>query len=368
MPDVAAVVHMVEEQKRSQLMDQFGQLVETYQYPVYLSGERAYMIVDQKTLVVCPKGQAAEMVQAIGDFPPSEEIDPLLPMTDRDRQVTMIFTPRTLALQETWFPENFRPFVKDTVEWLGEEAESMSWSFNLTDELFYSEILLRYKGMSPKKYGREFKSKLDALAGTLVPLIGRMNPKEQGKRMVIGRVPAMVEVFAMATIVNQGPHHIQLVTPLPDRAAANMVLGTLLAWDESTRTDFSKAKPVPTETSKVPAMVADRLKLKIDIDFRAAPLNEAFTYIGGEIKTPIEIDGDGLKLGGFTKNIKQEFKMDGARAQDVILKIFEVSKGINSVDPTKNLVLIVDESKKDILVTTTAAAERKGLKPFVFAK
>jgi hypothetical protein len=368
MPDIAAVAHMVDEQKRSQLVEQFGQRVDTYGQPVYVSGERAYMIADQKTLVVCPKGQALEMVQAISERHPSEQIDPLLPMTDRDRHVTVVFTPITLSLQESWFPENFRPFVKSAVEWLGDETETMAWSFHLTDEMFYSEIILRNKRIPPKVFERDIQNKLTKLAGKLVTLIGQMNPKEQGKRMVIGRVPAMVEVFSMATIVKDGPHYVQLITPLPDRAAANMVLGSLLAWDESTRTDFSKAiKVAPTEGARVPALVADRLKMKIDVDFRAMPLNEAFTFIGGEIKTPIEIDGDGLKAGGFTKNIKQEFRMDAARAQDVVIKIFESSKGVDA-NPEKNLVLVVDEAKKEILVTTTASAGRKGLTPFVMTK
>ena len=187
--------------------------------------------------------------------------------------------------------------------------------------------------------------------------------------MVIGRVPAMVEVFSLATIVNHGPQYVQLITPLPDRAAPNLALGTLLAWDESTRTDFSKAKakPLTPDGPSVPDMIADRLKMKIDVDFRRTPLNEAFAFIGGEIKTTFEIDGDALKLGGFTKNIAQVFKMDGAKVQDIILMIFKESKGIDP-KPEKTLVIIVDESKKNVVVTTLATANEKGLMPFDLSK
>ena len=373
LPDVAAVVHMVQDQKRSQLIEQFGERIDTYEHPIYVSRERAYMIVDQKTFAVCPKSQAQEMVQAINDRHPVEQIDPLLGYTDRDRHITAIFTPMTLSLQETWFPENVRPFVKNALDWLGDEVETGVWSFHLTDELFFSEILLRPKNASGKnsvkKLEREFQDKLSQLAQNLVPLFELMNPQEQGKRMVIGRVPAMVEVFSMATVTRAEKQHIQLVTSLPDRAAPNLALGTLLAWDESTRTDFSKerSKPAVPETMAVPDKIADRLKLKIDVDFRRTPLNEAFTFIGGEIKTPIEIDGDGLKLGGFTKNIAQVFKMDATRAQDVIVKIFEESKGVNQ-PPDKTLVVIVDESKKSLLITTLAVANDKGMVPYDLTK
>ncbi len=373
LPDLAVVAHMVDEQKQSQLIEQFGQYLEVDGQSVYTKGDRAYMIVDKKTLVACPKSQTQEMVEAIKKRHPVEQIDPLLPMTDRDRHITAIFTPLTLGLQETWFPENVRPFVKNSLDWLGEEVESVSWSFHLKDEQFYSEILLRGKGTSgknsAKKLEQDFKTKLAQLAESLLPQIEQMNPREQGKRMVIGRVPAMVEVFSLATIVNHGPQHVQLITPLPDRAAPNLALGTLLAWDESTRTDFSKAKAKPTSPDgpSVPELIADRLKMKIDVDFRRTPLNEAFAFIGGEIKTPFEIDGDALKLGGFTKNIAQVFKMDGAKVQDIILMIFKESKGIDP-KPEKTLVIVVDESKKNVVVTTLATANDKGLKPFDLSK
>lgn len=373
MPDVAAVVHMVEEQKRSQLIEQFGARVDTYNQPVYESRDRAYLIVDQKTFAVCPKSQAQEMVQAIQDRHPVEQIDPLLPFTDRERLVTAIFTPLTLDLQETWFEENLRPFVKNSLEWLGDDPETVSWSLHATEDLFFSEILLRPKNAmaknSAKKLQTEIQDKLSQLPSRLVPLFQKMNPKELGRRKVIGRVPAMAEVFSIATVVHAEPQHVQLVTLLPEVAAPNLALGTFLAWDESTRTDFSKAavKPVLPDTPAVPDKVADRLKMKIDVDFRRTPLNEAFTFIGGEIKTTIDIDGDGLKLGGFTKNIAQVFKMDGARAQDVIVKIFEESKGVNQ-PPDKTLVIIVDESKKTIQVTTLAVAESKNLTPYDLSK
>ena len=372
-PDIAAVVHLVEDQKRSQLIEQLGERIDTYAQPVYIKGERAYMIIDPQTLVVGPRSQAQEMVQAITERNPAEQLDPLLPLTDRSRHITVLFTPLTLSLQETWFPENVRPFVKNGLEWLGEQTEAVSWSIHLTEPLFYSEILLGVKRPvaknAAKKLEQEFTDKLAELAGKLVPQFQQMNPQEQGKRMIIGRVPAMAEVFALATVSQVGPQHVQLVTALPDRAAPNLAVGTFLAWDESTRTDFSKerVKRVIVPTSTLPESIADRLKMKIDVDFRRTPLNEAFSFIGGEIKTPIEIDGDALKLGGFTKNIAQVFKLDGVRAQDVALKIFEDSKGVNQT-PDKTLILVVDETKKQILVTTLATASEKGWTPYDLTK
>ena len=59
--------------------------------------------------------------------------------------------------------------------------------------------------------------------------------------------------------------------------------------------------------------------------------------------------------------------MDGAKVQDIILMIFKESKGIDP-KPEKTLVIIVDESKKNVVVTTLATANEKGLMPFDLSK
>ena len=48
------------------------------------------------------------------------------------------------------------------------------------------------------------------------------------------------------------------------RSSLLQFLGTFLAWDESTRTDFSKSKSNPKDGASVSTNVADRLKMKID--------------------------------------------------------------------------------------------------------
>ncbi|WP_157605516.1 hypothetical protein [Schlesneria paludicola] len=362
-PDVAVVVRTVEDQDRNARIKQFGPRLDGFEPSVYATAETAYMIPDSKTLVAGPRGQVDEMVKAVETSHPAELLDPLLPMTDRDRHLTVIFDPLTLKLHDAWFAENLRSFVRNSLDWFPESIDAASWSMHFTDELFYSDLILHVKGKQPKLVEREIHERVSRLAGDLVPWFERMNPSEQGKRLIIGRVPAMVEVCCMASIIKRGPHHVQLVTPLPDRAAPNLFLGTLLAWDESTRTDFTATRRSTTDAPGGVRSIPDRLATSIDVDFRATPMNEAFAYLSGEIKTAIEIDGDALKAGGFTKNIKQSFRMDSARAQDVIAKIFSESKSVEN-NPEKCLVLIVDDANQRILITTQAFADRKSLKAF----
>ena len=142
-----------------------------------------------------------------------------------------------------------------------------------------------------------------------------------------------------------------MTTPLPERAAPNLFLAGYLAWEESTRTDFSKSSPGPKDLTNLPDTIAERLNKKVDVDFRGTPFSEAFAFLSQEISTPIEIDGDALKAGGFTKNLKQTFQMDSVPAKDVVQRIFEESKGISD-NPEKSLVMVVNEPQKRIVITT----------------
>ena len=364
LPDVAAVVHLVTEAKKSQLLEFVGQRVDDYDYPVYVSGERAYLIADQKTLAMCPSTQAREMVDAVaGRNPAADGIDELLSMTDRERHLTLIFVPRTVRLHSPWwFPESLKPLILQTCDWLGDEVESASWSFHLGEQVFYSDLILRnVTGVTSSTLDREAQAKLKKLPHELLDTVRMMNPPEVGKRKVIGRLPKMSEALAMASNFKHGTRHVQVITALPERGAPNLALGTLLAWDESTRTDFTKEriKKPSADEGKVPELIADRIKMKMDIDFRRTPLQDAVSFIAGEMKTTIDIDGDALKAGGFTKNMPQNFSGDKMTAQEAIAKILK-----NYQDPQKpgqTMVISVNEEKKLILVTTKAFADQQKL-------
>jgi hypothetical protein len=69
---------------------------------------------------------------------------------------------------------------------------------------------------------------------------------------------------------------------------------------------------------------------------------------------PFEIDGDALKLSGFTKNMPQTLAKAGT-AKSLLHQIMKQYKG---------MVIVVDEGKKRITLTTEPVAKMKGLKPF----
>lgn len=362
-PDVASVIRLKEDARRSDLIEQFpGEPKEIDGQMVYVSGGTALLIADLKTLAFAPEKYADELARAAQvPNPTAPGIEELLPLTDRRRHLTVVFEPSSARLDDDLLvPETVRPFFERFLDWFGNDVETVAWSVHLAPETFYSEVLLRnVLTTRPLELELATMKRLDSLPRTVLAMVERMNPPERGKRRIIGRFPAMTKVFAMATQAETGPRHVRLVTALSERAAPNLALGTLLTWDESTRTDFTKqapTAPTPTPGTKPAESLADRLKKKIDVDFRRTPLEEAFTYIADETKVPIQIDGDALKLSGYTKNMPQTMKLDqitGVEAISEILKNYD------------KLCLVLDEQKQQALVTTLPVAEQRKLKPFL---
>jgi hypothetical protein len=122
-----------------------------------------------------------------------------------------------------------------------------------------------------------------------------------------------------------------------------------------------------TDDTKTRDQIADRLQVELDVDFRRTPMQEAFAFISSIIKTPIEIDGDALKAGGFTKNMPQTFQGEKLTAVDAIKKILE--KYQDPHKPGSTMVIVVDEERKEITVTTKGFCDQQKLTPYeLFAK
>ncbi|MDZ4689198.1 MAG: hypothetical protein SH850_29325 [Planctomycetaceae bacterium] len=360
-PDLTTIVRLKTEAKKSELLEALGgERIDTYGQPVYVNGDRAAFILNLKTYAIGPASMAEEMVNSVGGQSPLPAgVEDLIRKTDRTRHITLLFEPTAVLLDKEFLaPSTAQPLLTQCMDWFGDDAETVLWSLHLDPERFYSEVVVRSStGIRPAGLEARLKEKVNGLAGELLGAVKYMQPQEVGKRQMIGRVPAMAKVFAMATLTEHDPRHVKLITALPDRAAPNLALGTLLAWDESTRTDFQRilTPTTPSSSSKLPTTVAERLKQKIPVDFRRTPLQEAFAYIADETKVTIDIDGDALKLSGYTQNMPQSFQMEMVPATEAIQGI------LKNYD---KMCIVVDETRGQITVTTYPVAEQKRLTPF----
>ena len=283
-------------------------------------------------------------------------IEELLTKTDRDLHFTAVCVPADLKIHgEFLVPPNAQTFLQNVADWISsdDEAEAVAWSFHLSKEKFYTQLMARNSAVTKAhQLAKSFKSRLAMTPRRILETIEMMNPPQAGPRKVIGRVPAMSKVVQLGTHIETGNRLVSLSFEGPERAGPNLGLGTLLAWDESTRTNFT-ASPgggttVANNAEKKP--LKELLRSKIDIDFRRLPLQDAFNYIAGEAKFEIIVDGDALKAAGYTKNMPQTFKDDGITASAALAKIITVGK-------YDKMCYVIDEKNSTVTVMTLQKAE-----------
>ena len=371
-PAVAAVARLGSGVKRSDLITRFSKNVANFEgQQVFLGEERALMFgkeadaLGPTLLATAPAGMAGEMADAAkyGGLT-SDAIKQILEQTDRQRHLSVVFQPTDLRIHaETLLPAPLQPALDAALDLAGDAAEAVCWSVHLTDKDFDSELLVRSEPtQTPKQVLQGVRSRLDGVPVELVSAVGKMEPAEIGRRRLIGRFPAMMQVFAAATVGGIDDRLAVLQTRLPAVAGPNLAVAGLLTWDQSTRTDFTKAPvgtPPTTPTAPV-ATLAQRLQKPIEFDVNRMPLEDVFAYIGDATGIAFEIDGEGLKLAGYTRNMAQTFKLGSVPA----------SKAIAAIQAQKDyekLAIVLDEANNTGLVTSVAAAKDRNLTPATFA-
>jgi hypothetical protein len=369
-PGVAAVVRTVEPQPRSQLLKKFpGELNDEHGHPVYTDKDRIYVFADDgRTIVIAPNepGVAEQVVDSLTSGQSAttkQSILDILEHTDRERQITLVFEPLDIQLHQQFLvPERARAAAQAVLNWFGEDIETVAWSVHRGEDRFHSQLYVSNQHVwSATELQSAVRRKLQRLPRDVYEMVRKMRPQTLGARMLIGRYPAMLKVFALKTLfaIGDGPEdrYVQLTTVLPERAAPNLVLASLLTWDESTRTDFSQDAPPPTAGPRLPDTVAERLRKPIEIEFDREPLESAFQYIGRETSVSVEVEGKALERAGMTRNVPQTHALGTVPALEGISAILKKHE-------KDGLCIMVDESRKMMIVTTRAAAEQRGEKPF----
>jgi hypothetical protein len=374
-PSVSGVVRLAEDHKRSEMITKFeGESKVESGYPAYVGKEWSYVIEQdsKRNFAFCPTSSLPETIAAMKE-PSSTDggIEELLRETDRSRHVTVVFRPDDLR---THHPDlvgkSLLPFAGQVVDWFNpDEIDAVAWSLHLADKHFHSDFQIRNKtARAVTSLERDFRKRIDQLPEDLLHAVEMMEPSEMGKRQIIGRFPAMLAVASVETDFSAGKRTLKMSTVLPERAAPNLALGSLLAWDESTRTDFNKTPKKPDSKSQPTGGGAETILAKlgksIEIDFRKEPLQGAFKYISDETGAAVDIDGDALKMAGYTKNMAQDIKLGNVPAMTAIREI--VSKYKDKVDPTKDMCIYINEQKKLFMVTTKAGAKKDGQTPVDF--
>ncbi|GIX04781.1 MAG: hypothetical protein KatS3mg114_0650 [Planctomycetaceae bacterium] len=363
-PDFCYVVRLRQELSRSSMIERFpGTRSEIEGEGVFVGSGRAMYAPNLKTIASCPETLGGEMVQGKeSGLAQPDHLQALIPHTRREDPITILCEPLAVQLDaEFLVPQTLRPLLLQTLDWFGEGCQGVLWSVRWQDDRFLSNFRVRVSsGTRPAQLREKLQQQVNQLPAQVLQTVRYMQPREVGKRQLIGRLPAMLKVFSLASQVAVDDRDVIIHTVLPKRAAPNVALASLLAWDESTRTDFTRElQPTPSVVvaGDRAVNITEQLQKPIDVDFRREPLQGCFDFIAQELKVTIEIDGDALKFAGYTKNMPQELKLEKTPARLVIKALFE-KKG------QEQLCLVVDEAQNKAVVTTHAACAQRGIKPY----
>lgn len=361
-PELAVVVRTKTELKRSALFDKFdGEQMDDLARP-YVKGEKqAFVVADNETYAICPAVLAAEMVEA-GTKPAvvQDSLQELLYRTDRTQPLTIVFLPAAVREDAPFVAPVGTSLLGHLLDWFGDDVEAVAWSLRLAPK-FESHLLMRNAVVTTTKaLATSVKAKLKQTPHDLLTVVEQSHPKQLGRRKVIGRFPAMSQVFAKSTRLSTGPRLVALETELPERAGPNLALASLLTWDVVQQADYGteRAKPATDAPSAAPGepsgSLADRLKKVISVDFRDEFLYSALDFIGEDTGTKFKLEGNDLKMAGITQNERQTFKMENQPATAILFSMLD----------KKGLCVVLDEKEKRVVVTTKVAAKEKGLTPF----
>lgn len=363
VPDVAVVVRLKEAQTKPNFLKQFkGKRNADAKAEIYESSDYSFMLIDDRTFAAAPVGLTQDLELSRNDAAlASPDMEPLLQASDRERHASLIFDLKILdSHREDIFMAQMQKVVDKFVVWMGNEIETVSWSMHLSPNFYMETLLHNSSDSSVMKVQRHAQLQFSKLAEEMLAGVERMKPATVGSRQMIGRFPAMLQALDVGTTAHVAPSFARLVTVLPKQASVNLAAGALLTWNQSLLTSFDEEKVVANgDTMAIPDKLVDRLQMKVLIDFRRTPLQEAFGYIGESIKTEVTIDGDALKGAGFTQNMPQTFDLGTVTAQAALHEI--LLKYAKERDP---LVLIVDEKAKKLILSTKVKAEADGLTPF----
>lgn len=366
LPDLAMVVRLKERQTASDLLKRFAGRLRpdaNSKAEVYEASDFAFLLVDQQTFVAAPLTMSEELADyKEGGALPLPDMEPLLLKSDRQRHMTLLFDLTLLDShrEDAFFPQ-LQPAADKVLFWFGDQVESVLWSLHLEPDFYMETLLSNSRDSTPVRLQRQMQVQLDNLPREILEMVRQMQPSTEGSRQIIGRFPAMLQAFNIGTTVHAGAGFARLVTVLPGQAAGNLAAGTLLTWNQSLVTEFrdETKQTKAADDVKVPDKVADRLQLKVLVDFRRTPLQEAFGYIGESIKTDVVIDSDALKGAGFTQNMPQTMDLGSVTALQAIDRILQ-----NYAKERDPVVLVVDEGGKRLMLSTKTKAEADGLKIF----
>lgn len=333
------------------------------------SESTAVWLIDDQTVVIVPSELSSEVPQAAtSPLPTDLGVEEVLQRSSSNDQLVIVGVPLDLATHQTVLADASFKIGWDALRLFIEQEHRHAEAFSLSVCWTSSETMmtLRIKASNAAKMNNvrtTFESRLVELSGLAQQGLAS-DQIPTGFLQIARRFPSMLKVLqGLATYEITG-RQVVVRTQLPERALPNLLLGGILLWHNQVSQVAPPTIPTADTSPQVPEKQAtpenkhqtavELLQKLIDVDFRREPLEGAVTTVGEEIGCGIEIDGDALKLSGYTRNMPQTLQLEQYPAGGVLQKII--------VQYDQMVLAVIDGMPESLLVTTKEAAAQKKLK------
>ncbi len=309
-----------------------------------------------RLLVVGPAAQIREVIQSAGNPPAlSRHIEAILPLTDAERDVTLVFVPAYLFGEgEAALTGPLSGLKQPLSGFFGDDARAAIFSMHFLGDFFLELRLLGAASSDPEALSSQFASRVRRTPDLLEDYLASLDKHPYGRK-ILGRFPEWMRLVADETRNDVEDDQPILRCYLPLLAAPNLLMATDLALSER---PGQTAAPAGGDSPKTPQTVAERLKKKTTLSFPRDTLEKALQLLFDDVGVKYQILGADMQLEGITKN--QSFGLDerDKPADEILRKIMLLA------NPDGKLVYVVKSAPAGgpemVFITTRAAAAKRG--------
>jgi len=291
--------------------------------------------------------------------PQRRDIESLLAVSDRERLLTLFFSPAALQVDgATWFPGEQGILLRIADGLFRDDVSAVMLSAHLDDNFFLELFLTSVTDERLSFLATTTQQRIEALRReTTEWLVG--HAVSDYSRTILGRYPEMLELLTGYTRTTVTNRMILVRTVLPAVAAHNLALATrLFSLERTSRNLADVDNPLANRPPTTPQTLTAPLERNITLKFSRQTLEVALERFGEEVGLPVKILGKDLQIEGITKNQSLGLDENNQPARAVLGKILALA----SPDGKLVYTLQVDPetNKQTIFVTTRAAASERG--------
>ena len=309
-----------------------------------------------KLLVVGPAAQIKEIVHP-ADGPPAmaRSLELILPHTDADRDVTLVFVPSYLSGDgQSVMSGPLTALRKPMDEFFGSDVSAAQLSLHFQVNFFLEFRAIGSADKDASTMSDDLVRRVKAVPASVENDLDALNLHPYGRKL-LRRLPEWMRLMTEYTRSGVEDDQPVLRCYLPAVAGPNLLLGTELALAE---------QPVQGGTGavaggpKTPQTIAELLKRKTTLTFPRDTLEKSLIMLFDDVGIKHEILGGDLQLEGITKN--QSFGLDehDKPAEEILQKIMHLA------NPDGKLVYVIKPKAPGgpemLFITTRAAVAKRG--------